>query len=93
MDGGRPLVASTLLSLVRQVDGTDSAAVRFTVVSIVRLQKRRCSADVFPVLRNNPSVENPVIESFRGAGVLFQKHPAYSRSQTNHRQQGAAEAA
>ena len=44
---GRPLVAPTLLSLVRQVDGTDSATVRFAVVSIVRLQKRRCSADVF----------------------------------------------
>ena len=55
------MVAPTLLSLVRQVDGTDSAAVRFAAVSIVRLQKRRCSADVFPVLRNNPSVENPFI--------------------------------
>ena len=44
---GRPLVAPTLLSLVRQVDGTDSATVRFAVVSIVHPQKRRCSADVF----------------------------------------------
>ena len=44
---GRPLVAPTLFLLVRQVGGADSAAVRFAAVSIVRLQKGRCSADVF----------------------------------------------
>ena len=58
---GRPLVAPTLLSLVRQVDGTDFAAVRFAVVSIVRLQKGRCSADVFARFGDKQSVENPFI--------------------------------
>ena len=40
-------------------------------------KKRRCSAAVFEVCRDNPSLPVPPIKSFRGAGVLFQKHPAF----------------
>ena len=45
----------------------------------------RCSAAVFRIYKDKTSVSNPLFKSFRGAGVLFQKHPAFLTS-NNHTQ-------
>ena len=76
---GRP----TLLSLVRQVDGTDSAAVRFAVVSIVRLQKGRCSADVFARFCGRSVRRKSLYLKFSGCRGAFPKAPRISPPQAH----------